>query len=63
VQIRWLMLAGGGVVVLLIGGWVGQALGLSVDLAFAPFLLAIVVLVPLEPWSSTSCRHWTTPAR
>jgi len=45
-QIRWLMLAGIAVVVLLIGGWGLQALGSTLDVAFTPFILGIIVLVP-----------------
>lgn len=45
-QIRWLLLAGVGVVVLLIGGWVAEASGASLDLAYTPFLAAVVTLVP-----------------
>lgn len=45
-QIRWLMLAGAGVVVALFAGWTAQALGASNEVAFAPFLVAIVTLVP-----------------
>ncbi len=46
-QIRWLMSAGGVTVALLMAGWVALGLGLSVPAAFGPFLLAIVVLVPV----------------
>lgn len=45
-QIRWLLLAGIGVVVLLIGGWVAEAFGVSLDLAYTPFLAAILTLIP-----------------
>ena len=45
-QIRWLMAAGLVVVVLLTGGWVAEALGASLDVAYTPFLVAAVVLVP-----------------
>jgi signal transduction histidine kinase len=45
-QIRWLLLAGIGVVILLIGGWVAEAFGASIDLAYTPFLAAILTLVP-----------------
>ena len=45
-QIRWLLAAGLMVVVLLIGGWVAEALGASLDVAYTPFLVAAVVLVP-----------------
>lgn len=46
-QISWLMLAGGGVVVLLLVGWILQSLGVGIGGAYTPFLLAIVVLVPV----------------
>ncbi len=45
-QIRWLLAAGLVVVVLLIGGWLAEALGASLDVAYTPFLVAAVVLVP-----------------
>ena len=34
------------VVVLLVGGWLAEALGASLDVAYTPFLVAAVVLVP-----------------
>lgn len=46
-QIRWMMLAGGITVALLVGGWVAQGQGVSIERAFGPFLVSIVVLVPL----------------
>lgn len=45
-QVRWLMLAGATSVLLLICGWVAEALGASIDAAYTPFILSIVVLVP-----------------
>ncbi|MFT3832022.1 MAG: histidine kinase [Micropruina sp.] len=45
-QIRWLLLTGILVLVLLVGGWVAELLGASLGAAYTPFLLAIVVLVP-----------------
>ena len=45
-QIRWLMLAGIVVVVLLVTGWVAEWLGASLNVAYTPFLVAIVTLVP-----------------
>ncbi len=45
-QIRWLLAAAVVVVVLLVGGWVAEASGVSLDVAYTPFLLAAVVLVP-----------------
>jgi signal transduction histidine kinase len=45
-QIRWLLVAGIGVVILLVGGWVAEAFGASIDLAYTPFLAAIVTLAP-----------------
>src|SRR5207237_1301606 len=45
-QIRWVLVAGIVVVTLLIGGWLAEALGASLDLAYVPFLAAIVTLVP-----------------
>lgn len=45
-RIRWLMLAGHLVIILLVGGWIADAGGLPIGLAYVPFLSAIVVLVP-----------------
>ncbi|MFZ2504579.1 MAG: histidine kinase [Nocardioides sp.] len=45
-RIRWLMLAGIAVVSLLVAGWVAEALGAALRVAYTPFLAAIVVLVP-----------------
>ncbi len=45
-QIRWLLAAGTVVVLLLVGGWGAEAYGASLDLAYTPFLLALVLLVP-----------------
>lgn len=45
-QIRWLLLTGILVLALLVGGWVAELLGASLGVAYTPFLLAIVVLVP-----------------
>lgn len=45
-QIRWLTLAGVAVVILLVAGWVAEAMGASIDAAYTPFLLAIIVSVP-----------------
>ena len=45
-QIRWLFLAGLVVVVLLMAGWVVEVLGASLGVAYTPFLVAIVTLVP-----------------
>ncbi len=45
-QIRWLMLAGLVVVILLIGGWVAEANGATIAVAYTPFLAAIATLVP-----------------
>ena len=45
-QIRWLILAGIIVVVLLVAGWGLELAGASLGVAYTPFLVAIVVLVP-----------------
>jgi signal transduction histidine kinase len=45
-QMRWLLTAGAVVVVLLTGGWVAEANGASLTVAYTPFLLALVLLVP-----------------
>jgi signal transduction histidine kinase len=46
-RVRWLMLAGAGIVALLAAGWV-LAIGFdtSMDLAYGPALIGIVILVP-----------------
>lgn len=46
-QIRWLIAAGIFTVVLLIGGWGALGLGVSIPVAFGPFLLSIVLVVPV----------------
>jgi signal transduction histidine kinase len=46
-QIRWLIAAGAVSIALLMAGWFALGLGASVEASFAPFLLAIVVLVPV----------------
>lgn len=45
-QIRWLLVAGIVVNLLLIGGWSLQALGVPVLVSFGPFLLAVTLFVP-----------------
>lgn len=45
-QLRWLLLAGLGVLALLVGGWAAELLGASLDVAYTPFVLAVVTLVP-----------------
>ena len=47
-RVRWLMLAGVAIVALLVAGWV-MSIGFEVvlDVAYAPVLVAIVVLVPV----------------
>lgn len=47
-QLRWLLLAGALVVVLLVIGWALEARGASLVVAYAPFLMGIAVLVPLS---------------
>jgi signal transduction histidine kinase len=48
VRVRWLMLAGVAIVVLLVAGWVMSiGVGVAIDVAYAPVLVAIVVLVPV----------------
>lgn len=46
-QIRWLVLAGIVVIVLLAAGWVMQYAGIPLSTAYAPFLIAILLLVPI----------------
>jgi signal transduction histidine kinase len=46
-QIRWLTLAGATTVALLVAGWLAQAVGASIAIAYTPFLVGVVVLVPL----------------
>lgn len=45
-QIRWLMLAAGLTVTFLILGWVAMGLGAPLPVAFTPFLVGIVALLP-----------------
>jgi signal transduction histidine kinase len=45
-QLRWLILAAGAVVVLMVASWVVTSLGWMGEVAYAGFLLGIVVLVP-----------------
>ena len=46
-QLRWLMLGAGSVPVLLLAGWVAQALGAPVDVAYSGFLLAMLLVLPV----------------
>jgi len=45
-QLRWLMLGAGSVPVLLLAGWVAEALGVPVDVAYSGFLLAMLLVLP-----------------
>jgi hypothetical protein len=45
-QVRWLMLGAGTVPVLLAGGWIAEALGARVSVAYTGFLAAMVVAIP-----------------
>lgn len=45
-QLKHLLLAGAVTLALLVGGWMAEALGASVALAYTPFILAIVVGTP-----------------
>jgi hypothetical protein len=45
-QVRWLMLGVGTVPVLLAGGWIAEALGAPVSVAYTGFLAAMVVAIP-----------------
>ncbi len=47
-QIRWLLLAGIAVTVLLVSGWIGGAMGLPAEAVYAPFIVSVVVLLPLS---------------
>jgi hypothetical protein len=46
-QIRWMMLAAGATVAALLLGWVAQAFGAALAVAYTPFLIGVVVLMPL----------------
>jgi hypothetical protein len=46
-QLRWLMLAAVSTVAVLLFGWVAQAFGAPLAVAYTPFLVGVVVLVPL----------------
>lgn len=45
-QLRWFALGAGSVPVLLVAGWVAEALSAPLSVAYAPFSLAILVLMP-----------------
>ena len=45
-QMRWLILGAGTVPVLLAAGWVAESLGASIGLAYAGFIIAMVIFVP-----------------
>lgn len=45
-RLRWLMLAAGAVPVLLAAGWGALSAGVAVEVAFGPFLVAMLVMVP-----------------
>lgn len=45
-QMRWLLLAGSAVVVFIFAGWWMQAVGVPIEVAYAPFLVTTVVAVP-----------------
>lgn len=46
-QLRWMMLGAGSVPVLLVAGWLANALGAPVAAAFAGFIVAMLVVLPL----------------
>jgi signal transduction histidine kinase len=46
-QIRWLMLAAAVTVGLLVAGWAAQAAGAPLGVSYTPFLVGIVVLLPV----------------
>ncbi|WP_369275870.1 hypothetical protein AB5J55_43400 [Streptomyces sp. R11] len=45
-QLRWLLLGAGTVPVLLASGWAAQANGVSIDLAYSGFFLAMLIAIP-----------------
>lgn len=45
-QLRWFALGAGSVPVLLVAGWIAEALGAPLTVAYTPFSLAILVLLP-----------------
>lgn len=45
-QLRWIALGAGSVPLLLAGGWVAEALGASIEVAYTGFLVAMIVLTP-----------------
>lgn len=49
-QIRWLLLAGSSALVLLATGWVLEAFGATLTVAYAPFMGAIIILIPAAVW-------------
>ena len=47
-QLRWLLLGAATVPVLLVAGWMAEAVGASTEVAYTGFVLAMVVLVPVS---------------
>lgn len=45
-QLRWFALGAGSVPVLLVAGWIAEALGAPLSVAYTPFSLAIIVVLP-----------------
>jgi signal transduction histidine kinase len=45
-QLRWLVLGAGSVPVLLVAGWVAEALSVPISVAYSGFMIAMLVLVP-----------------
>lgn len=45
-QLKWLMLAGAFTLLLLVGGWAAEMTGAAVSVAYTPFVVSIVLVVP-----------------
>lgn len=45
-QLRWFIVGAGSVPTLLVAGWIAEAFGVPVALAYTPFLVAMLVLLP-----------------
>jgi signal transduction histidine kinase len=47
-QVRWLVLAAFTMVLLLVAGWIGGAVGLPAAAVYAPFILSVLIVLPLS---------------
>jgi hypothetical protein len=56
-QVRWLMLGAATVAVLLAGGWIAEGLGAPTGVAYAGFLIAMLVAVPAAGFLAGLAAH------